>query len=180
MSVPWSVWEFPIAGLSFPRNFRVTEKTTKNWDHLGFFWLGWPYTTVGAKPLEPRERGDPESCERKGPWLFGMVGWSTLCCRGKNPIPWKLESLLNSEDDSWKVIRLLFVAPVDVVWNLGWEKKRAGKIGKNGCFWVFFAEKMPSCDIFLNMGVSWNGGTQQPWVFLLKWSFWSVLGVPPF
>ena len=30
------------------------------------------------------------------------------------------------------------------------------------------------------MGVSLNGGTQQPWVFLLKRSFWGVLGVPPF
>ena len=30
------------------------------------------------------------------------------------------------------------------------------------------------------MGDSQNGGTQQPWVFLLKWSFWGVLGVPPF
>ena len=29
------------------------------------------------------------------------------------------------------------------------------------------------------MVVSQNGGTQQSWVFLLKWSFWGVLGVPP-
>ena len=31
-----------------------------------------------------------------------------------------------------------------------------------------------------HMVVSQNGGTQQSWVFLLKWSFWGVLEAPPF
>ena len=63
-------------------------------------------------------------------------------------------------------------------------------------WWAYQCEKQPSerCwkDEFLanlssmlsegckNMGVSLNGGTQQPWVFLLKKIFCGVLGVPPF
>ena len=31
-----------------------------------------------------------------------------------------------------------------------------------------------------HVGVSKNGGTQQPWVFLLKMIILGVLGVPPF
>ena len=34
--------------------------------------------------------------------------------------------------------------------------------------------------ILLHLGVSENGGTQQPWVFLLKMIILGVLGVPPF
>ena len=35
--------------------------------------------------------------------------------------------------------------------------------------------------VYNHMGVSQNGGTQQPWVFLLKnGHFGGVLGVPPF
>ena len=54
------------------------------------------------------------------------------------------------------------------------------KPNRSRLYWCF---KLLSKEIwprFPYMRVSLNGGTQQPWVFLLKWSFWGVLGVPPF
>ena len=53
------------------------------------------------------------------------------------------------------------------------------------CFWGNFHRWDGQQNVVRNhvvcyMGVSLNGGTQQPWVFLLKMIILDVLGIPPF
>ena len=55
-----------------------------------------------------------------------------------------------------------------------WEARRWRRWG-DAAWWLLH--------VFLlwwYMGVSWNAGTQQPWVFLLKMIILGYLGIPPF